>query len=71
MLIDTHCHLDHPKFDGDRREVLQRAKDAGIEHMVTIGCDVKSSIRALDLAKTHQHIFALLDALNTNGLLFL
>jgi TatD DNase family protein len=26
--------------------------------MVTIGCDVKSSIRALDLAKTHQHIFA-------------
>ena len=58
MLIDTHCHLDHPKFDNDRTETLRRAKEAGIEKMVTIGCDVKSSKRALDLAKTHRHIYA-------------
>ena len=58
MLIDTHCHLDHPKFDEDRVDILQRAKEAGISKLITIGCDAKSSERALNLAKTHQNLFA-------------
>ena len=58
MLIDTHCHLDHPKFDDDRVAMLQRAKDAGIAKLITIGCDAKSSERALNLAKTHHHLYA-------------
>lgn len=30
MLIDSHCHLDAPEFDPDRREVLARASAAGV-----------------------------------------
>lgn len=33
-MIDTHCHLDVPRFDGDRDEVLQRAWAAGITGLV-------------------------------------
>lgn len=29
-LIDSHCHLDAPEFDGDRTEVLARARAAGV-----------------------------------------
>lgn len=33
-MIDTHCHLDVPRFDGDRDEVLARAFAAGVEAIV-------------------------------------
>lgn len=37
MLVDTHCHLADPAFDADRDEVLLRARDAGVGHVVVIG----------------------------------
>jgi len=37
MLIDSHAHLDDPRFDFDRADVLQRAWDAGIRTILTIG----------------------------------
>lgn len=33
-MIDTHCHLDVPRFDGDREEVLRRAWAAGLTGIV-------------------------------------
>jgi len=37
MLIDSHAHLDDPRFDADRDAVLQRAWDAGVRRILTIG----------------------------------
>ncbi|MEW5742434.1 MAG: TatD family hydrolase [Myxococcota bacterium] len=33
-MIDTHCHLDVPRFDSDRDAVLERAWAAGLEGLV-------------------------------------
>jgi TatD DNase family protein len=33
-VIDTHCHLDRAEFDGDRAEVLARAREAGVTDLV-------------------------------------
>jgi len=49
-LIDSHCHLDSKEFDADRDEVIQRALDAGVEHMIAIGTgngppDLEAGIR--------------------------
>jgi TatD DNase family protein len=60
MLIETHAHLDYPDFASDFDDVLQRANDAGVTRIVTIGTSVESSKRAVDLASKHQNIFAVI-----------
>jgi TatD DNase family protein len=37
MYIDSHCHLEGPRFAHDRERVLARARQAGVEAIVTIG----------------------------------
>jgi len=37
MLIDSHAHLDDPRFDADREAVLQSAWDGGVRTILTIG----------------------------------
>src|SRR6266571_812116 len=58
MLIDSHCHIDDPRFDADREPMLQRARDVGIGHFVTIGCDLETSRAAVTLAQRHPFISA-------------
>src|SRR5947208_7550607 len=37
MLVDSHAHLDDPRFNDDREGVLERAWDAGVRKILTIG----------------------------------
>ena len=37
MYIDTHCHLDFPTFDHDRRAVMRRARNADVSGMLIAG----------------------------------
>ena len=37
MLIDSHAHLDDPRFGDDRDAVLERAQQEGIDTILTIG----------------------------------
>jgi TatD DNase family protein len=58
MWIDTHAHLDQEEFDADRGEMIQRALDAGVEAIMTIGTTLSSSRAAVDLAASHDALFA-------------
>jgi TatD DNase family protein len=58
VLIDTHAHLEMREFDGDRDEVIRRAKDAGVEYIVTIGTTVESSRDAVLLADKYDFVYA-------------
>ncbi len=53
MLIDSHCHLDDERLAADEEFVLQRAGAAGVEYLVTIGTDEKTSAAAAKIASRH------------------
>jgi TatD DNase family protein len=55
---DTHAHLDFPDFREEADAVVQRAAEAGISRIVTIGTERESSRRAIDLAKRFDGVFA-------------
>ena len=37
MYIDSHAHLDGPRFDSDRDQVIARARAAGVSTILAIG----------------------------------
>lgn len=57
-LIDTHCHIEMEAFDKDRDDVLKRAKDSGIEALITIGSDYESNIDNLALINKYDFLYA-------------
>jgi TatD DNase family protein len=58
MLIDTHAHLDYPDFAADFDDVLQRATEAGVTRILTIGTSIESSRRAVELAEKYPNVYA-------------
>ena len=58
MLIDTHAHLDMEDFDKDRDQVLERALQGGISHIISIGIDFSSSLKALQLANKYDFVYS-------------
>lgn len=53
MLIDTHAHLYLNRFDADREAVLDRARAAGVAHIVQPAIDVPSVHAAIDLCEVY------------------
>ena len=56
--VDTHAHLDDPRFDPDREEVLERARASGVTSIVTMGVDLPSSRAAVSLAERYNQVRA-------------
>jgi TatD DNase family protein len=55
MLVDSHAHLDSPRYDADRETMLQAARAAGVDTVLSIGIgDGPDTMhRALDLCRKY------------------
>lgn len=61
IFIDSHCHIDGEAFDADRDEIVQRAKNAGVAAMLTIGTGNPHDgeiERAVRVAERYETVFA-------------
>jgi TatD DNase family protein len=54
MWFDSHCHLHLCEGDAPLGDVVARARAAGISEMLTLGIDLESSRRAVDIACAHR-----------------
>ena len=57
-LFDSHSHYNDEKFDIDREEIIKRVYNEGITRTVCIGYNVEKSKFAIQIANSHDFIFA-------------
>lgn len=57
-MIDSHAHLEMEAFDGDREEVLRRAKAVGVETILSLGLldEGASYTKAFQLVDEHPEL---------------
>jgi TatD DNase family protein len=58
MLFDTHVHVNAEQFNEDLEDVIERAKEAGVDNMVVVGFDRPTIIRAMELIETYDFMYA-------------
>lgn len=56
LFIDTHAHLDMEDYAEDIDRVLERARTGGVSHIISVGIDIPSSQKALELAERYDFI---------------
>jgi len=57
MIIDTHIHLDDDRYIDDLDEVLNRARESGVERFIIPGADPKSLDRAVEIAEQYSDVY--------------
>lgn len=57
--FDIHSHLDFPKFDDDREEVISRMKENGV-FTVSVGTDLENSKKVVVIAEKNENVFAII-----------
>ncbi|MCC1480112.1 TatD family hydrolase [Roseibaca sp. Y0-43] len=57
QLVDSHCHLDFPDFDGEHEDVIARAHAAGVARMVTICTRLSALPKVQAIAEAHDSVF--------------
>lgn len=56
-IVDSHCHLDFPDFNGELDAILTRARAAGVRRMVTICTRLKNEPTVRAIAEAHDGVF--------------
>ncbi|PZQ96936.1 MAG: LuxR family transcriptional regulator [Cereibacter sphaeroides] len=56
-LVDAHCHLDFPDFNGELDAVIARARAAGVTRMVTICTRLDQEPKVRAIAEANEGIF--------------
>jgi TatD DNase family protein len=57
MFIDTHAHLFYPNFKEDLDEVIQRAKDASIDHIIVPATDLDTAQEVITMTEKYDMIY--------------
>src|SRR5688500_910152 len=58
IFYDTHAHMDYPDYAPDLVHVIERAQACGITKIISIGTNLDSSARAIDLAERFAPVYA-------------
>jgi len=57
QIVDSHCHLDFPDFEGEIPQLIERAQAAGVARMVTICTRLRNEPSVRAIAEAHDPVF--------------
>lgn len=60
MFVDTHAHLFYPNFKEDLKDVVIRAKQAGVHAIIVPSTDLASCAQTIDLTKQYDMVYGAL-----------
>jgi len=58
MLTDTHCHLFYDDLKDNLPDILDRAKQLGVDRFICVATNLEDALECLKLAETHANIWA-------------
>ena len=58
MFFESHAHYDDKRFDIDREEILSKLEQNGIDYVVNVGADIKSSKESVIFSKKYSYIYS-------------
>ena len=57
QIVDSHCHLDFPDFEGEEDQIIANARVAGVTRMVTICTRLRHEPRVRAIAEAHEGVY--------------
>ena len=58
-MIDTHCHLNDPKFDGELDTIVANFLASGVDKAICIGCCIESSKDCIAIAEKYENVYCI------------
>lgn len=58
--FETHAHYNDEKFKDNVDEVIKECRNAGVDHIINIGYNVDSSIKAIELSNLYNKMYAVI-----------
>lgn len=56
-IVDSHCHLDFPDFEGNLPQIIESARAAGVRRMVTICTKLHNEPKVRAIAEAYDGVF--------------
>ncbi len=60
MLIDSHCHLPHPKYLKSTAQIIEDAKAAGVSRFINIGTSLQDNLQNLQISDQYPEVYSAL-----------
>ena len=57
-MIDTHCHLNDPQFEGIVDQMVDNFLQAGVDAAICVGCEPETSEQAVEIANQFDSVYA-------------
>jgi TatD DNase family protein len=57
-LADAHAHLDLPEYEADQGQVIEQARQAGVDLIINVGISLENSRQVIATARNYPWIFA-------------